>query len=112
MQADRLDALARRLSEAGQRQTRSLAERLAAVDRLRETLSYKATLSRGYAVVRDGGGRVLTTQAAARDAQGIAIEFTDGTLKIGGTGTSNARAGKPAKPRASDPEGSDQGSLF
>jgi exodeoxyribonuclease VII large subunit len=119
-QRDRLDGLTRRLSDAGQRQLRSLAERLESADRLRETLSYKATLARGYAVVRDGSGGVLTTRAAAAEAAGLEIEFADGALKIGGGGKPAARRAAPRKsstppdttadtPPDTTPE---QGSLF
>lgn len=101
---DRLDTLARRLSEAGTRQLRQLGERLEAADRLRETLSYKATLARGYAVVRDGQGVVLTSRAAAGAASGLEIEFGDGAMKIGGAQGKPAAKGKPGSP--------EQGSLF
>ena len=55
------------------------------MDRLRETLSYKATLARGYAVVR-GGGEIVTTKASAENAAALEIEFSDGRLKLGGGG--------------------------
>ena len=79
-----LDALSRRLSEAGQRQITTWAQRIAQQDRLRETLSYKATLQRGYAVVRAEDGTVLTTKAAAAKARALEIEFADGRLGVGG----------------------------
>ena len=52
----RLDGLAARLTPAlMQSRFARLAERLAALDRLRLTLGYQATLARGYAVVRGDG---------------------------------------------------------
>ncbi len=75
--------LAQRLSDAGQRQTRGWRERLAALDRLRETMSYKATLARGYAVVR-GDGAVVTGKKAAQKAATLEIEFADGRITVGG----------------------------
>ncbi len=98
---DQLDALSRRLSETGRSQTTSLRDRLTALDRLRETLGYKATLQRGYAVVR-GDGHVVTSKASAAQASGLEIEFADGKMKIGGSGTPKKAPKKP-------PE---QGSLF
>ncbi|MEL7133139.1 MAG: exodeoxyribonuclease VII large subunit, partial [Pseudomonadota bacterium] len=80
---DRLSDVTARLQAAGQRHLNSLHRKLDAMDRLRETLSYKATLARGYAVVR-GGGDVLTTRVAAERASGLEIEFVDGRLKLGG----------------------------
>ncbi|MBY5933063.1 exodeoxyribonuclease VII large subunit [Tateyamaria omphalii] len=99
--SDRLYDVTTRLHAAGQRQVDSLQRKLDAMDRLRETLSYKATLARGYAVVRGDGG-VLTTKAAAEQASGLEIEFADGRLKLGGGKTATKKAAKT-------PE---QGSLF
>lgn len=56
-------------------------ERLAALERLRETLGYEATLKRGFAVVR-GDGHVVTTVAAAKGAMRLELQFADGRLAI------------------------------
>ena len=99
--AEAFASIVQRLSATGLRQTMAWRERIEAMDRLRETLSYKATLARGYAVVR-GGGEIVTTKTAAEAASGLEIEFADGRLKLGGA------SGAP-KARAKPPE---QGSLF
>ena len=78
-----------------------LAERLAALERLRLTLGYESTLARGYAVVR-GDGQVVTTVAAASAAQVLEIQFADGRMTPGP---------RPAR-RGRAPGGGDQGSLF
>ena len=96
-----MQRLTDRFGTAGTRQIKALRERLEATDRLRETLSYKATLARGYAVVR-GGGAVVTTKAAAQKAGSLEIEFADGRLSLSGKAK---RAGVAEKP----PE---QGTLF
>lgn len=96
-----LDALTGRMGEAARRAQSGWRERLEGLDRLRETLGYKATLQRGYAVVR-GGGKVLTQKAEAAEAGGLEIEFADGKLQIGGSS-------KPAAARKKPPE---QGQLF
>ena len=100
---DRLDALTRRLSSAGQAQVKDWNSRLTALDRLRETLGYKETLKRGYAVVR-GDGAVVTTQKAAKKAAALEIEFADGRMTAGAAGTKTAAKAKPKPP--------EQGSLF
>lgn len=97
----RFATLQARLQATGTRQIERLRQRLDAMDRLRETLSYKATLARGYAVVR-GGGEIITSKAAAEVATGLEIEFSDGRLKLGGGGGARKARDKP-------PE---QGSLF
>jgi exodeoxyribonuclease VII large subunit len=96
-----LAVLSRRLAETGQRQVQELARKLEALDRLRETLSYKATLARGYAVVRSEGA-VITTSTAARQATALEIEFADGRVTVGR---------KPAARREGEPP-PEQGSLF
>jgi exodeoxyribonuclease VII large subunit len=97
---------AQRLGAAGQRQIDGWTQRIAALDRLRETLGYKATLSRGYAVVR-ADGQLVTTRKAAKGAAALEIEFADGRLALGeGVAATTARK-KPSKPKAPD-----QGSLF
>jgi exodeoxyribonuclease VII large subunit len=100
-----LTALSRRFSETAQRQITQLLQRLEATDRLRETLGYKATLSRGYAVVRDGDTLITTKKAAAR-ATALEIEFSDGRFSP----DTLARAKPVPKPAKPDPK--DQGSLF
>lgn len=100
-----LDRLGRRFADAALRQTGAWRDRLTAIDRLRETLGYKATLQRGYAVVR-GDGDVVTTKAAAAKAAALEIEFADGRFQPSHPGKPTVKAGK-AKPDAPD-----QGSLF
>ena len=76
---DRMKQLTKRLAEV---QNKALTERrgqLAALARLNETLGYRATLKRGYAVVR-GDGAVVTTIKAAAQAQMLEIEFADGSF--------------------------------
>lgn len=72
----------RRLADAGQRHITILRRRLEALDRLRETLSYKATLDRGYAVVRAEGAVITDTTAAGRTST-LEIEFADGRITVG-----------------------------
>ncbi len=105
--ADGLAGLARRLDPAIARILAARRDRLAAAARLNETLSYRATLARGYAVVR-GDGAVVTTAAAALRADLLEIEFADGRMRPGAAADEPPRP-KPA-PRKSPPP--DQGSLF
>jgi len=101
--AQAFEKLVARLSEAGQRQTRGWRDRLEGLERLRETLSYKSTLARGYAVVR-GDGAVVTDTRAAKKAAALEIEFADGRMTVGG---------KPAAVRKKTPEvPPEQGSLL
>ncbi|WP_127115969.1 exodeoxyribonuclease VII large subunit [Shimia sediminis] len=100
---DKLNDLIRRMTEAGDRRLDTQKERLANLDRMRETLGYQATLKRGYAVVR-GDGAVVTGTKQARAATEIEIEFADGRFTPGG---------KPAPRKTTPPkEPPTQGSLF
>ncbi len=119
-QKDKTRDLSRRLSDAGTRQVQTLKDRLASLDRMRETLSYTATLQRGYAVVR-GDGQLVKTSAEASAASALEIEFADGRLSVGAGGAVAPSAPpqparekpKPApKPKAKKTPPPEQGSLF
>ena len=100
-----LSRLAGRLSDAGARQIGNWKEQIAALDRLRETLGYKATLRRGYAVVH-GDGAVVTSKKAAGAATKLEVEFADGRLQL---------SGRPVRRGAalgSETGTADQGDLF
>ncbi|SFL53150.1 exodeoxyribonuclease VII large subunit [Shimia aestuarii] len=102
---DRIDDLHRRLEDAYLRRIRLQQDKLAGLERMRQTLGYHATLERGYAVVR-GDGALVKTAKAAKKAQVLEIEFADGKFTPGGPATAAPK--KPAKPKDT-PE---QGSLF
>jgi len=81
-------------------------ERLAALERMRQTLGYRETLRRGYAVVR-AGADVVTGKAEAARAARLEIEFADGSLDVVTSGGAPKLRG-----RTGPGSGSDQGSLF
>ncbi|MDC1223428.1 exodeoxyribonuclease VII large subunit [Ascidiaceihabitans sp.] len=97
-----VSAMAQRLADAGQQRVNAARNKIEAMDRLRLTLGYEATLSRGYAVVR-GDGDVVTTKKAAGKAQELEIQFADGLIVVGG---------KAVPARKAAPKPTDQGSLF
>lgn len=100
-----LSTLGNRMAAAQTTRLDRLQQRLEATDRLRETLSYKATLDRGYAVIR-AEGDVVTTKTQAAGHSAFEIEFADGAVTV-----STSTPPKPAakKPKPAPP---DQGSLF
>jgi len=112
-----LQALAARLSRAAEGRERDRRAQVEALERMRQTLGYKATLRRGYAVVR-GDGAVVTSAAAAEAAARLEIEFADGRMEPGPQQAQPRRAA-PAAKKAGDPpavkkpgDPPDQGSLF
>jgi exodeoxyribonuclease VII large subunit len=96
-----LGRLAARLDLAFEQRQQRLADRLEALDRMRQTLGYTETLGRGFAIVR-GDGHVVVTKDAAEAAGMLEIEFRDGRLALG------VKVAK--KPARKMPPG--QGSLF
>jgi exodeoxyribonuclease VII large subunit len=96
--APRLDPLAARAASEGRedfervadrltpdlplRRIARLRDRLGGLDRVNESLSYRNTLARGFAVVRGDGGVVTTAEAAAQ-ASVLEIEFADGRHTVG-----------------------------
>lgn len=118
--AAQLAQLSERLAAAPRARLERLGERLDRLDRMRQTLGYRETLRRGYAVVRGAEGLVTTEAAAAREAR-LEVEFHDGRLAVRPTdgpppappGATPAPAAKPmAKPARKTEAPPGQGSLF
>ncbi|ANK82944.1 MAG: exodeoxyribonuclease VII large subunit [Rhizobiales bacterium NRL2] len=83
-------------------------QRLDGTARLLEVFSYKATLQRGFAVIRDDAGQPLTRAAAVQAGAALEIEFADGRRNAVAAGD-----GKPAARRAKEaPKKPEQGDLF
>lgn len=64
--------------------TRAIADaqqKLAALDRMRQSLGYTATLKRGYAVLREGEA-LITTASGVKAASQIEIELADGVAQV------------------------------
>ena len=104
---DRLTRVANGFGIAAKTQVARARVKLDGLERLRQTLGYKETLRRGYAVVRDEAGAVVSKVATAKAADGLNIEFADGRLDV----ATNANMPKAAKKRPPPPSG-EQGSLF
>ncbi|UWQ34106.1 exodeoxyribonuclease VII large subunit [Leisingera sp. M527] len=103
---DALDRLAQRLDAAQSLRLDRQRQNLSAAGRQLEILSYKATLERGYAVVRSGA-EILTTRAAAAKGGPLQIEFADGMLDL-----EEGIAEPGSQTAAAKPSGGGQGSLF
>ncbi len=96
-------------------------ERLGNLARQLENLSYRRVLERGYSVVRDPDGKVVSRVSALPEAGQVSIQFADGAVDAALGGAVVTEAGKPSepapqpkrKPRAKpSPPVDDQGSLF
>ena len=99
-------ALSQRFSNSALNQTGRWRNRIDALERLHQTLGYKETLKRGYAVVRSQD-QIVTSKVDAEKATELEIEFQDGRLATGPSASLKpSRKAKPAPPKP------DQGSLF
>jgi exodeoxyribonuclease VII large subunit len=92
-------AMARRVGDAGEA-LRNLASLLAG-------LSYEGVLARGFALVRDEGGRLVPSAARALSEVALEIQFRDGRVP-----TLVARAGAPKQARTGPRPLGDQGRLL
>ncbi|MER9673616.1 exodeoxyribonuclease VII large subunit [Mesorhizobium sp. M0208] len=111
LRGDALLALAWRQDQAISRRLDRLRGKLTQADRLLATLSHKAVLARGFALVKDADGAVVKRSAEVVSGMALSLEFADGTadaVAISGTARPKAIAKSAAKLKA--PGG--QGSLF
>jgi len=108
--AQRVEGLAARMTRAMAALVAQRKEKLSRLARLQDSLSHKAVLARGFALVRDENDALVRGVAQAPPGALLAIEFADGRVA--------ARAGQaetpdpPAKRKARKTPGGDQGSLF
>ncbi len=108
---DRLTALAARLTQARLRDGERRQEKLDALAALLGSLSYRAVLDRGFALVRDGEGRSLRRAEDAASATRLSLQFADGTVEA-----LSAASDRPVRRGATrgggKPKPGKQGTLF
>ncbi|MBZ9775586.1 exodeoxyribonuclease VII large subunit [Mesorhizobium sp. CO1-1-8] len=111
VQRDLLTALTRRGTQAVVLRLERLRGRVVQSDRLMASLSHKAVLARGFALVRDADGAVVKQAADVASGMALSLEFADGTADaVAISGTAKPKA--VAKPTAKAKEPGNQGSLF
>jgi exodeoxyribonuclease VII large subunit len=113
--AERSDNLARRLGLAMQRRRQDAAQSLAQPAKLLEALSHRATLARGFALIRASDGALKRAAADVAPGEVLTIQFHDGDRSVHADGEAAPQpAAQPAsKPRAKTRDGGGgQGSLF
>jgi len=119
--ADRLSTVHARLVQASRLFVERRRERADRAGGLLGSLSYRAVLARGFALVRDGDGVPLRSMAAAREAERLTLEFADGTLSARPEPDQQAPeapprpkrgARRPARPEPEAVPPTKQGTLF
>lgn len=109
----RVAELEARAQQAANRHVRDCMTRLEGTARLLETLGHRATLARGFALVRDGAGRLIRNARSAGPGDELAITLADGDVRATVTESTAAESSaRPAKPRAAKPRPQGQGDLF
>jgi exodeoxyribonuclease VII large subunit len=78
-------------------------DRLAALTRVMSQLHPEKPLERGYAIIRSGEGKALTTRAEAAGEALLAIQLRDGTLTAVPSGSTAAPPPPPRKRPAAPP---------
>lgn len=87
-------------------------DRLERLNRLQESLSHKAVLARGFALVRDESGALLRSVSQAPPGAALEIEVTDGRIAARAGMSEIAGDAAPAKRKSRKAARDDQGSLF
>lgn len=85
--------------------TRLLADRqrdLEAQSKFLESYSYKNVLARGYAVVRDAHGHLVSSATTVEPGEALLIELKDGVLSVRNQGTPPVTPKKVSKPPPMD----------
>ena len=109
---DSLAELSARQDHAFKSRIDTAAERLAHSASLLSSYSYQSVLARGFALVRDENGSLVTSAKEAAKRQALDLEFTDGRASaviVGNGGTGQKRRSK-AKPTPN--QNDDQGKLL
>jgi exodeoxyribonuclease VII large subunit len=109
----RLQHAEERLRRAFQGFVSQRRERISQLEKLRASLSHKAVLARGYALVRDASDALVRRARDVAAGQKLAIEFADGKVSVQAEAKDAAAKPAPAAERGRKTRGSSgQGSLF
>lgn len=79
-QTETLTRLSGTAEVALKRHLETQSQRLDRADKLLEAYSYKGTLDRGFALVRDETGQVIRSKAGVKSGQGVSLTFGDGEI--------------------------------
>lgn len=80
--AERLQELHARQHTAINRQLSHLTEKLHQWEARLESVNYQRVLERGFAIVKDASGKLITSVAAAKSQASLIVTFKDGDVKV------------------------------
>ncbi|MFM9862021.1 MAG: exodeoxyribonuclease VII large subunit, partial [Micropepsaceae bacterium] len=107
---EKVATLAHRMQLSVQRQMGDRNARLTTGAKLLDTLSYRATLNRGFALVAKAGRGLVERGADIKAGDKLEITFADGTAPATATGSVASDAALSARPKKAKTAG--QGDLF
>ncbi|HVP83284.1 MAG TPA: exodeoxyribonuclease VII large subunit [Rhizomicrobium sp.] len=103
----RTDVLGRRLTQSHRNHLASARKRFESLARILESVSYKAVLSRGFALVRGEEGGLKRAASAIKPGERLNLTFADGERSAVADGTA-----APKPPKRPVPTSGSQGSLL
>ncbi len=106
-----LTALSARTGAAAHARLQRARDMLGALDRMHQSLGYRETLARGFAVLRAPDGTLVTQADTARALPRLTIELRDGGFEAAPI-TTEPTPGPQKKPRPKPQSPPKQGSLF
>lgn len=99
---ERVEGLSRRLARISQQAMQERQSRLTALDRMLDSLSWERVLDRGYAVIRNEAGAVLSDAAAIEPGTMLDIQLRDGHRKAEIVADDAVGAARPRKKPVSE----------
>ena len=109
-QHERVRDLTHRMQLSARRRVGDLKQRLAASAKLMDTLSYRATLERGFALVSKTGKGLIERGAEIKPGDKLELTFADGTAPATATGAIVTGAAPPVSRKKA--KTANQGDLF
>jgi exodeoxyribonuclease VII large subunit len=109
---DSLADLSERQDHAFRSRVRTAADRLGNAASLLASYSYQGVLARGFALVRDDAGKVVTSAEEAAKRHALELEFADGRATAIVAGKGPARPKRSAKAKSRSCGNDDQGRLL
>ena len=120
----RLDDKSSKLDYLISTKINNITEKLSFFDKMLESYSFKNVLKRGYAIVWNNNGQIISTTQTLKDAPSANIEFADGKVSVYTTNPLNKSQNtpltstfiptptKPKKEKPCKPDKDSQGCLF
>jgi exodeoxyribonuclease VII large subunit len=109
-QGETLTRFGKTAEAALKRQLDTQSRRLDRADKLLDAYSYKGTLERGFALVRDEAGQVIRSKSAAKSGQAVSLTFADGdvgAMIAGGAPKAPRKSAKRAVQKEADKKQAD-----